>query len=188
MIGPHSLPTSQFDILLRFDLVLSQATASSLVQFCLQLGGTILTCSSLGPLLPSLLPSSVAQLTSLTLGQYFAWQVQAQKSVSLGSSLVYLIACLTNSLAIMSSCCLLYTQLSLAVHHSLARYHLLLLLLLVAITAVTSALVQLVVRLYKVSDGGGLDRVNVRSEGSTSIINLIGRFVELNISALLISY
>ena len=136
---------------------------------------------------PSLLPSSVAQLTSLTLGQYFAWQVQAQKSVSLGSSLVYLTACLTNSLAIMSSCCLLYTQLSLAVHHSLARYHLLLLLL-VAITAVTSALVQLVVRLYKVSDGGGLDRVNVRSEDSTSIINLIGRFVELNISAFFTSY
>ena len=171
----------------RFDLVLSQASASSLVQFCLQLGGTVLTSSTsstiretdwpwLTSLLPSLVASSVAQLTSLSLGQYFAWQVQAQKSVSLRSSLVYLAACLTNSLAILSSCCLLYIQIALAVQQTLARYHLLALFLLVAIVALIAVLVQLVVRLYKVSEGGELDKINVRSEPSTNIINLIGQF------------
>ena len=167
------LPQSELDILSRFDLLLSQSTTRSLVQFCAGLGGTILTCSSL---LPSLLPSSLAQLISLTLGQYSAWLVAGQKSVSLWSSLVYLTACLTNSLALLSSCCLLYTQVSLAVHHSLARYHLLALLLLVAITAAVSALVQLVVRLCKLSDGGDLDRINLRRGQSTNIINLIGLF------------
>ena len=171
------LPQSELDILSRFDLLLSQSTTCSLVQFCAGLGGTILTCSSLLPtLLPSLLPSSLAQLISLTLGQYSAWLVAGQKSVSLWSSLVYLTACLTNSLALLSSCCLLYTQVSLAVHHSLARYHLLALLLLVAITAAVSALVQLVVRLCKLSDGGDLDRINLRRGHSTNIINLIGLF------------
>ena len=172
----------------RFDLVLSQASACSLVQFCLQLGGTVLTSSTfstirptdwprLSSLLPSLVASSVAQLTSLSLGQYFAWQVHAQKSVSLRSSLVYLAACLTNSLAVLTSCCLLYIQISLVVQQALARYHLLALLLLVAITALIAALVQLVVRLYKVSEGGELDKINVRNERSANIINLIGRFV-----------
>ena len=131
-------------------------------------------------LLPSLMASSVAQLASLSLGQFWAWQVQAQKSVSLWSSLVYLAASLTNSLAVLSSCSLLYIQISLAVQPALARYHLLVLLLLVAIVAVTSALVRLVVRLYKVSEGGELDRINVRSERSANIINLIGRFVILH--------
>ena len=131
-------------------------------------------------LLPSLVASSVAQLASLSLGQFWAWQVQAQKSVSLWSSLVYLAASLTNSLAVLSSCSLLYIQISLAVQPALARYHVLVLLLLVAIIAVTSALVRLVVRLYKVSEGGELDRINVRSERSGNIINLIGRFVILH--------
>ena len=131
-------------------------------------------------LLPSLVASSVAQLASLSLGQFWAWQVQAQKSVSLWSSLVYLAASLTNSLAVLSSCSLLYIQISLAVQPALARYHVLVLLLLVAIVAVTSALVRLVVRLYKVSEGGELDRINVRSERSANIINLIGRFVILH--------
>ena len=131
-------------------------------------------------LLPSLVASSVAQLASLSLGQFWAWQVQAQKSVSLWSSLVYMAASLTNSLAVLSSCSLLYIQISLAVQPALARYHVLVLLLLVAIVAVTSALVRLVVRLYKVSEGGELDRINVRSERSGNIINLIGRFVILH--------
>ena len=57
-----------------------------MVQFCVQFGGSLVTFSIIGPwqlcLPSSLLASSIAQLTSLTLGQYFAMLVQSQKSVS----------------------------------------------------------------------------------------------------------
>ena len=72
----------------RFDLLLSQSTVSSLIQFCVQFGGSLATVSILGTstaTLPvSLLASSLAHLTSLTLAQYCAMLIQSQKSVSWG--------------------------------------------------------------------------------------------------------
>lgn len=88
--------------------------------------------------------------------------------------LFYLTSCLLNSLAMMSSCCLLYIWLSLAVHHLLAQYHLLFLLLFSSVTVITAGLVMVILRLSGVSDGAEVDRLRVSTGRRENIIKMIG--------------
>ena len=98
--------------------------------------------------------------------------------------LFYLISCLLNSLAMMSSCCLLYIWLSLALHHLLAQYHLLFLLLLTSVTVITAGLVTVIIRLSGVSDGAEVDRLRVSTDRRENIIKMIGE----DLDCLLYSY
>ena len=174
----------------RYEFQISSAVTSSLSQFCVQFGSHMLILYMLETLarlsvdqgtretvqtkidefrFSSLWLSGVGSAVSLCTAQYSAFKIQHEHDTTMAQRIVYFLACIFNTIAMLTTCLMFLTVIVLPVSEYVGRYHLMILVIILAAIFGVSLLVTIILAIFgmdvtkistdKVMTAGGGDNV-----------------------------
>ena len=163
----------------RYEFQISSAVTSSLSQFCVQFGSYLLILYMLETLFrlgvdtgyketvrskieefrfSALWLSGVGSGLSLCTAQYSAFKIQHEHDTTTTQRIVYFLACLFNTIAMMTCCLMFLTVIVLPVSEYVGRYHIMILVIILAAVIGVSVLVNLILALF------GLDVSQIKTD------------------------
>ena len=163
----------------RYEFQISSAVTSSLSQFCVQFGSYMLILYMLETLFrlgvdqgyketvrtkieefrfSCLWLSAVGSGMSLCTAQYSAFKIQHEHDTTSSQRLVYFLACVFNTIAMMTSCLMFLTVIVLPVSEYVGRYHIMILVIILAGILGVSVLVNLILA------GFGMDVTQIKTD------------------------
>lgn len=182
----HANEPDPTHLLSRFDFHISQATTSSLAQFCVQLGGylVILYLMETGKrttpdqniqekiqekinsfYFSSLWFSCLGSALSLTVGQYSALMLQYEYGLTPGQRLVYFLACIFNTVAMMSTTLVFFTMIILMSSDFIGHYHFMIIIIICCAVLGISVLVSLIMAIC------GMDQATIMTDRVVTTLN-----------------
>merc|ERR1719189_2538830 len=174
-------------VLARYEFQIIGAVTSSLVQFCLQFGSYMLILYMLETLarldedagrevkldkgtrdtvvekieefsFKSLWLSGVASGLSLCVAQYSAFKIQHEHDMTLTQRFVYFLACVFNTIAMMTTSVMFVTAILLPVSEYIGRYHIMILVILLASVLGVGVLVSAILAMF------GMDPTSISTD------------------------
>ena len=106
----------------------------------------------------SLLLSGLGSAVSLCTAQYSAFKIQHEHDTTMAQRIVYFLACVFNTIAMLTSCLMFLTVIVLPVSEYVGRYHLMILVIILAAIMGVSLLVTIILALF------GLDVTKISTD------------------------